>query len=122
MKRKNKKYILLCNLYVKSSLKNTLIILTRKNGEKLKQWSTKALKKNKFKKNTSYNIYLLSLQIKKYINIKKIKKINIFLSGNGIGRTNIIKNFNKENINIFYFFNKTIIPFNGCKKKKKKRR
>lgn len=113
--------ISLYNLHIKSSLKNTLINLNKKNGEKIKQWSTKSFKKTKIKKNSSYNIYLLTLNILKYLKIKKIKEINIYIEGIGIGKTNIIKNFDKKKIKIFYIFNKNNISFNGCKRKKIKR-
>jgi ribosomal protein S11 len=118
--QKNKESLFLCNLYIKSLLKNTLISLTKKNGEILKQWSTKSLKKSKFKKNTSYNIYLIVSEINNFLKVRKIRKINIFLKGNGIGKRNIIKNLNK--VRIFYIFEQTPISFNGCQKKKMKRR
>jgi len=118
---KKKINISLYNLHIKSSLKNTLINLNKKNGEKIKQWSTKSFKKSKIKKNSSYNIYLLALNILKYLNLIKIKEINIYIEGIGIGKTNIIKNFDQNKIKIFFIFNRTNISFNGCKKKKKKR-
>jgi small subunit ribosomal protein S11 len=120
--KKNKNFLILCNLYIKSNLKNTLITLTKKDGKVLKQWSTKSLKKTKFKKNTSYNIYLLILKIINFFNLKKIKKINIFIIGNSFLKKNIINNFNKKKIKILNIFDKTLISFNGCKKKKIKRR
>lgn len=122
MKKKKNNYLFLCNLYIKSSLKNTIITLTEKNGKVLKQWSTKAFKKTKFKKNSFYNLYILGIKIDKYIISKNIKKINIILIGNGIGKISLLKNFYKKKINFFYIFNKTPILFNGCKKKKTKRR
>ena len=121
-KKKNNDYLFLCNLYIKSSLKNTIITLTKKNGNVLKQWSTKAFKKNKFKKNSFYNLYILGLKINKYITLKKIKKINVSLIGNGIGKISLLKTFYKKKINFFFIFNKTPILFNGFKKKKNKRR
>ena len=121
-KKKNKKNtLILTNLYVKSSIKNTLISLTKKNGNVLKQWSTKALKKTKFKKNTTYNIQLIIYKINEYLKKKKIKKINIYLKGLGVGKRNILKNLDKK-IKIGFIFDKTPISFNGCRKKKIKRK
>lgn len=121
-KKINKNSIILCNLYIKNNLKNTLISLTNKDGNLLKQWSLRSLKDKKFKKNISYNMYLLFLKINNFLISKKIKKINIFLYGNRKNKKNIIKNFNNKKIKIFFIFNKTSISFNGCKKKKLKRR
>ena len=45
MNIKQKNNIITANLYIKASLKNTIISLTKINGNVLKQWSTKSLKK-----------------------------------------------------------------------------
>lgn len=120
--KKKKKSLVLVNLYVKCTLKNTIISLTKNTGELLKQWSTKSLKKTKFKKNTPYNVQLIVYKINKYIKLKKIKKLNIFLKGSGFGRYNILKNLKKKDVKIRSLSDKTSIPFNGCRQKKKKRR
>lgn len=123
--KKNKKnFIVLVNLYIQATYKNTLISLTKINGDVLKQWSTKALKKTKFKKNTPYNIQLLIYKINKYIQIKKVQQMNIYFKGNGLGRRNIIKNLKlyQNHLIINYIFDNTKKSFNGCRKKKIKRR
>ena len=118
---KYKNTIFLANLYITCNLKNTRISITKNNGNLLKQWSTKSLKKTKFKKNTPYNVQLIVYKINQYLILKKIKKINIYIKGTGLGRFNILKNL-KKNIKIGYIFDKTSIPFNGCRQKKMKRR
>ena len=115
------------NLHVKSTYKNTLISLTKNNGNVLKQWSTKALKKTKFKKNTLYNIQLITRKINHYLQLKKIKKLNVHLNGYGVGRRNVLKNLTKtrkkkKGLKVGYIFETTKIPFNGCRPKKMKRR
>ena len=97
IKRNLKKNLLiLANLHITANLKNTLISLTKTNGNVLKQWSTKSLKKTKFKKNTPYNVQLIVYQINKYLQINKIKKIKIYLHGTGLGRYNVLKNLKKK--------------------------
>lgn len=123
--KKNKKnFIILVNLYIQATYKNTLISLTKSSGHVLKQWSTKSLKKTKFKKNTPYNVQLLIYKINKYIKIKKVQQMNIYFKGSGLGRRNIIRNLKiyQNHISIRYIFDKTPRSFNGCRKKKKKRR
>jgi small subunit ribosomal protein S11 len=119
--KKKKVFLFLANLHVKSTLKNTIISLTKNTGNVLKQWSTKSLKKTRFKKNTPYNVQLIVYKINKYIQLKKIQKINIHLNGTGLGRFNILKNLQKKKIKIGYIFDKTSIPFNGCRVRKMKR-
>ena len=117
-----KNILILANLHITANLKNTIISLTKYNGNLLKQWSTKSLKKTKFKKNTPYNVQLIVYKINKYLQLKKIRKLKIYLHGTGLGRYNVLKNLKKKNIKIKYLLDKTIKPFNGCRLKKKKRR
>lgn len=119
---KNKNNLFLANLHIKSSLKNTIISLTKNNGNLLKQWSTKSLKKTKFKKNTPYNVQLIVYKINQFIQLKKIKKMNIHLNGTGLGRYNILRNLKKKYVKIGSIFDQTPRPFNGCRQKKMKRR
>ena len=123
IKKKSKKNpLILANLHITANFKNTIISLTKYNGNLLKQWSTKSLKKTKFKKNTPYNVQLIVYKINKYLQLKKIRKLKIYLHGTGLGRYNVLKNLKKKNIKIKYLLDKTIKPFNGCRLKKKKRR
>ncbi len=118
---KKKNLLVLAKLHVKCTFKNTIISLTKKTGEVLKQWSTKSLKKTKFKKNTPYNIQLIVYKVNKYIQLKKIKKLNVYLNGTGVGRYNILRNLKKKKIKIIKIFDKTSLPFNGCRVEKMKR-
>ena len=114
--------LILSNLHVTASLKNTIISLTKSDGNLLNQWSTKSLKKTRFKKNTPYNVQLLVYKINKYLNLKKIKHLKIYLKGTGLGRYNILKNLKKKNCKVKFLIDKTPKPFNGCRLKKEKRR
>ena len=119
---KKKNPLILANLYINASLKNTIISLTKHDGNLLKQWSTKSLKKTRFKKNTPYNVQLIVYKINKYLYLKKIKKLKIYLKGTGLGRYNVLKNLKKKNFKVKYIIDKTPKPFNGCRLKKQKRR
>ena len=61
-------------------------------------------------------------KINKYLKLKKIKKIKIYLHGTGLGRYNVLKNLKKKKVKVKYLLDKTPKPFNGCRLKKKKRR
>jgi len=120
-KKKKKNLLVLANLHIKCTLKNTIISLTKNTGEVLKQWSTKSLKKSKFKKNTPYNVQLIVYKVNKFIQFKKIPKMNIYLNGTGLGRYNILRNLKRKKVKIAYIFDKTSIPFNGCRQRSMKR-
>nr|YP_009645885.1 ribosomal protein S11 [Pseudoperonospora humuli]QBX98958.1 ribosomal protein S11 [Pseudoperonospora humuli] len=120
--KKQKNPLILVNLHITASLKNTIISLTKYNGNLLKQWSTKSLKKTRFKKNTPYNVQLIVYKINKYLKLKKIKKLKVYLHGTGLGRYNVLKNLKKKKFKVKYLIDKTTKPFNGCRLKKQKRR
>lgn len=119
---KKKKKCFFGNLFIKSNYKNTIVSLTKLNGNLLKQWSAKGLNKSKSKKNIPTNLIILSNLINKYLLDNKVKKLNIYLKGLGYGRSYILNKINKKKIQIRFIFDKTPISFNGCRKKKKKRR
>lgn len=124
---KNKKFSkkkiskFLGNLHIHSSYKNTKLYLTTKKGKLIKQFSTKSLKKTTFKKNTPINIQFIVEKLNKVIKFKRIAKLNLVFKGGGYGRRHIIRNLTKE-VRFPYYFDKMPTPFNGCRKKKKKRR
>ena len=120
--KKKKNSLILVNLHITANLKNTIISLTKNNGNLLKQWSTKSLKKTRFKKNTPYNVQLIVYKINKYLKLKKIKKLKVYLHGTGLGRYNVLKNLKKKKFKVKYLIDKTTKPFNGCRLKKQKRR
>nr|YP_010118077.1 ribosomal protein S11 [Phytophthora palmivora]QPN54127.1 ribosomal protein S11 [Phytophthora palmivora]QTV76711.1 ribosomal protein S11 [Phytophthora palmivora]WOX01710.1 ribosomal protein S11 [Phytophthora palmivora] len=119
---KQKNPLILTNLHITASLKNTIISLTNNTGNLLKQWSTKSLKKTRFKKNTPYNVQLIVYKINKYLQLKKIKKLKVYLHGTGLGRYNVLKNLKQKKFKVKYLLDKTKKPFNGCRLKKQKRR
>ena len=119
---KKKKKCFFGNLFIKANYKNTIISLTKLNGNLLKQWSARGLNKNKTKKNIPINLILISNKINKYLLSNYIKKLNIYVKGLGYGRSYILSRINKKKIKIRFIFDKTSISFNGCRKKKLKRR
>lgn len=110
------------SLHIQSTLKNTIISLTHFDGKLLKQWSTKSLKKINTKKNNPYNLQLIINKINKFLYLKKIKNLNIYFKGKGLGRYNVIKNLKQKRIKIYNIIDRTFTPFNGCRRKKTKRR
>lgn len=125
MKKINKKInkLLLAHLYINCALKNTILSLTNEKGQLYKQWSSKSLKKTtNLKKNSPYNIHLISYRVKQYLFSKKISCLKIFIKGFGSGRFNVIKNLRSKKLKILFIYDRTNVPFNGCRAPKQKRR
>jgi small subunit ribosomal protein S11 len=113
---------ILAHLYIQCALKNTILSLTNFEGKLYKQWSAKSLKKTDLKKNTPYNIQLITRRIKKYIFSKKIRFLKIYIKGNGSGRYNVIQHIDSKKFKVIFIFDNTKLPFNGCRAPKQKRR
>lgn len=111
------------HLHVKYSFKNTIIYLTKNNGELIKQWSTKSLKKIEKRKNTPYNIQLLCSQIYKYLKIKKFNNFKLILFGKkNYKRKFIFKNLKIKKFRVLSVYDHTPISYNGCRPKKQHRK
>lgn len=105
------------------SFKNTIISINTHKNEKLKQWSTKSLKKLDRRKNSPYNIKYLCKQIVNYIKIRKLILFKIFLKGTkNYRRKFILKNLKVNDLNILSVIDNTPVVFNGCRPKKLKRK
>ena len=111
------------HLHIKYSFKNTIIYLTKNNGELIKQWSTKSLKKIEKRKNTPYNIQLLCSQIYKYLKTKKINYFKLILFGKkNYKRKFIFRNLKIRKFKVFSVHDHTPISYNGCRPKKQRRK
>lgn len=120
LKEKVRNIVLYC-LHIKYSFKNTIIMLTHNHtGELIKQWSTKSLKKTERRKNSTYNIQQICLQVYKFLSENKIKYIKLILYGKkSYKRLFIVKSLKLRSFKIFMVLDKTPVVFNGCKPKKK---
>ncbi len=117
------KKILLAHVHIRCSFKNTIVSLTKRNGNVLKQWSIKSFKKIKNKRNIPYNIHLIVSKLNKYVLFKKIKKLNIFFKGDNVFvKRTFLNNCKYKKLKIKKIFTTLLVPFNGCRKKKKKRK
>lgn len=119
-KTRKRNLSILANLHVHASLKNTILSLTTASGNLIKQWSTKALRKTRFRKNTPYNVQLIIYRINKFLQFKKIQKLKIHFYGTGVGRYNVLRNI-KRKFKIRMLLDRTPRPFNGCRLKKQRR-
>lgn len=112
---------LLTNVYIKSTLKNTLVTV-KQNNSVILQISSKSLPKIKNQKpNNFHTLKELSKEIVNVIRRKDSFQLKIFIKGVGIGKSILIKNLS-YNFLILSIHDLTPIPFNGCRPKKQKRR
>jgi len=119
IKENNK--VLTAFIYVKCTYKNTIITVTNSKKETILQKSTRGYNLKMKRKNNPYILSKISNEIKEKLISHKYQQLGIFINGIGSGRFFFLKNFSKK-FKIRFIVDKTRIPFNGCKPKKKKRK
>lgn len=119
-KKKLKVKVKLGYLYIKCSLKNTIITFKNKNNF-LYQTSSKASKFKHKRKNNAYVIKRVSDYAARFIKNRKYNHLLVHIKGVGPGRYNVLKAFSKKKIQTLIFQERTSTPFNGCKKRKVRR-
>lgn len=108
-------------LYIKCSLKNTIITFKNKN-KFLYQTSSKASKLNHKRKNNAFIIKRMSHYVSKFIKKRKYYYLLVSLKGVGPGRFNSLKGFSRRHFQTLIFQERTHTPFNGTKKRKIRRK
>ena len=121
MKNKINKRVLTAFIYVKCTYKNTIITVTNSKKETILQKSTRGYDLKMKRKNNPFILNKISTEINDKLIAYKYKQLGIFIEGVGTGRYFFLKNFSK-NFKIRFIVDKTRIPFNGCRAKKKKRK
>ena len=119
MKKKKKIEQVITNIFCTSN--NTIITITNNRGDCL-FWGTPTsygLKTNK--KTLKYTTYRLSEKLYEKLIQQNIKEISINIKGIGKGKKAAILGIKKSGIKINQIIDKTEIPYNGCRPKKKRR-
>ena len=108
-------------IYIKCTLKNTLITVTNTKKEPLFQKSSRSYDLKIKRKNNPYILSKITFEIIDILKKLKYKKLCIYINGIGSGRYNILKHLTKT-FKILIIEDRTRIPFNGCRARKKKRK
>ncbi|XOD38941.1 MAG: 30S ribosomal protein S11 [Candidatus Carsonella ruddii] len=108
-------------IYINSTFNNTVSTLTDLNGNTIGWFSSGVLGFKGPKKNTSLASQSISEKIS-YLALKKnIKIIDVYIKGISIGKETILRIINNCGIYIRSITDITPLPYNGCRKKKKRR-
>lgn len=108
-------------IYIKCTLKNTLITVTNSKKEPLFQKSSRSYNLKIKRKNNPYILNKITMEIVKTLKQLRYKKLGIYINGIGSGRYNILKHLVRK-FRILIIEDRTSVPFNGCRAKKKKRK
>ena len=108
-------------IYIKCTLKNTLITVTNSKKEPIFQRSSRSYDLKIKRKNNPYILSKITFEIIDMLKKLRYVKLGIYINGIGSGRYNILKHLTKK-FKILIIEDRTRIPFNGCRAKKRKRK
>lgn len=109
------------NAYIKATYNNTLVTITELNGDVI-AWTTAG--GSGFKGTRKATPYAAQVAAEKAAEKAKsfgMERINIFIQGVGSGREQAIRGLHSGGLNIESLTDKTPVPHNGCRKKKRRR-
>ncbi|MBY0585368.1 30S ribosomal protein S11 [Candidatus Carsonella ruddii] len=108
-------------IYINSTFNNTISTLTDMKGNTIGWFSSGVLGFKGPKKSTSLASQSISEKISFLALNKNIKIVDIYVKGIGIGKETILRIINNCGIYIRSITDVTPLPYNGCRKKKKRR-
>ena len=119
--RKNKKKIPFGIIHAQTTFNNTIITITDFYGNTISSASAGSVGFKGARKSTSFAAQLI---VEKALNEAKefgLKRVEIFLKGQGIGREIVIKSVQNFGLHILAIKDITTIPHNGCRPPKNRR-
>lgn len=107
---------------VQATFNNTIITLADSNGNTLMQGSPRAVGFSGSKRSTAFAATKAATDvamraIKKY----NLKEIKVFVAGPGAGRSAAVKGLDAAGLRITMLIDRTPIPHNGCRARKRPR-
>ena len=120
-KVKNKVVPALGNVYVSSTSNNTIISITDEKGNILYNGSTGMFGFKGSRKSTPYAATKVSEELGSKAYVSGLREVNIFVKGIGQGRVSAIKALKVSGIKVLSITDRTPMPHNGCRPRKRRR-
>lgn len=122
VKKKNKKHVPSGVAHIKSTFNNSLITITDDSGAVISSVGTGEVGFKGSKKSTPYAAQLASEKAARIaIDTVGMTSVAIIVKGPGSGRETAIRALQAAGLDILSIVDKTPVPHNGCRPKKKRR-
>lgn len=108
-------------VHIYATFNNTIITLSKMNGEVIAQSSAGTIGYKGAKKSTPYAAKLAMLNILETAKLFLVKEAEVKVKGIGSGRNSALKALETSNIKILAIYDVTPLPHNGCRPPKKPR-
>ncbi len=121
-KKQAKKSVHSGNAYVQATFNNTVITITDQEGNTLVQGSPRKVGFSGSKRSTAFAATKAAKEageeaVRKY----GLREVKVYIAGAGTGRNAAVKGLDGAGIKVTYLADKTPIPHNGCRPRKRPR-
>ena len=120
-KKKEKKNIAFGQAHIQSSFNNTIISVSDTDGNVLAWSSAGTVGFKGSRKGTPFAAQVAAKEVVNKVKDFGIRRVEVFTKGPGSGRDTAIKTFQANGINVGHIVDRTPVPHNGPKEKKRRR-
>ncbi|MDO8879297.1 MAG: 30S ribosomal protein S11 [Coriobacteriia bacterium] len=121
VRRSERKNIAVGQAYIKSTFNNTIISITDPSGNVIAWKSAGQVGFKGSRKSTPFAAQLAAEQCAKLAQEHGVRKVSVFVKGPGSGRETAIRSLQAAGLEITSIQDRTPVPHNGCRQRKRRR-
>ncbi|MRS12673.1 MAG: 30S ribosomal protein S11 [Actinobacteria bacterium] len=121
VRRSERKNIAVGQAYIKSTFNNTIISITDPSGNVIAWKSAGQVGFKGSRKSTPFAAQLAAEQCAKLAQEHGVRKVTVFVKGPGSGRETAIRSLQAAGLEVASIQDRTPIPHNGCRQRKRRR-
>ncbi|MDO8849054.1 MAG: 30S ribosomal protein S11 [Coriobacteriia bacterium] len=121
VRRSERKNIAVGQAYIKSTFNNTIISITDPSGNVIAWKSAGQVGFKGSRKSTPFAAQLAAEQCAKLAQEHGVRKVTVFVKGPGSGRETAIRSLQAAGLEVASIQDRTPVPHNGCRQRKRRR-
>ncbi len=121
VRRSERKNIAVGQAYIKSTFNNTIISITDPSGNVIAWKSAGQVGFKGSRKSTPFAAQLAAEQCAKLAQEHGVRKVTVFVKGPGSGRETAIRSLQAAGLEVASIQDRTPVPHNGCRPRKRRR-
>ncbi len=121
IRRSERKNIAVGQAYIKSTFNNTIISITDPSGNVIAWKSAGQVGFKGSRKSTPFAAQLAAEACAKLAQEHGLRKVSVFVKGPGSGRETAIRSLQAAGLEIASIQDRTPVPHNGCRQRKRRR-
>ncbi|MBN2847206.1 MAG: 30S ribosomal protein S11 [Coriobacteriia bacterium] len=121
VRRSERKNIAVGQAYIKSTFNNTIISITDPSGNVIAWKSAGQVGFKGSRKSTPFAAQLAAESCAKLAQEHGVRKVSVFVKGPGSGRETAIRSLQAAGLEIASIQDRTPVPHNGCRQRKRRR-